>query len=101
MENLVNKAIEIIEGKKGENVKVYDVKGKNPFMDYVVVCDGSSNTKMEAIAMELKKEIPSYKSMEGAREGQWILIDFGDFIVNIFNEEKREYYNIDELYQVI
>ena len=48
---------------------------------------------------QLKKEISTYKSMEGAGESQWILIDFGDFVVNIFNEEKREYYNIDELYQ--
>ena len=99
MENSVKKAIEIIEGKKGDNIKVYDVQGKNPFMDYVVVCDGSSSVKMEAIATELKKEIPTYKSMEGAGESQWILLDFGDFIVNIFNEDKREYYNIDELYQ--
>ena len=100
MEKLIEKVVEIIEGKKGENIKIYDVKGKNPFMDYVVVCDGSSNRKMDAIATELKKEIPTYKSMEGADEAQWILMDFGDFIVNIFNEEKREYYNIDELYQL-
>ena len=99
MENSVKKAIEIIESKKGENIKVYEVQGKSSFMDYVVVCDGSSSVKMEAIATELKKEIATYKSMEGAGESQWILLDFGDFIVNIFNGEKREYYNIDELYQ--
>lgn len=99
MENSIKKAIEIIESKKGENIKVYDVQGKSPFMDYVVVCDGSSSVKMEAIATELKKEISTYKSMEGAGESQWILIDFGDFIVNICNEEKREYYNLDGLYQ--
>ncbi|MDR2880104.1 MAG: ribosome silencing factor [Fusobacteriales bacterium] len=99
MENSVKKAIEIIESKKGDNIKVYDVQGRSPFMDYIVVCDGSSSVNMEAIATELKKEIPAYKSMEGAGESQWILIDFGDFIVNIFNREKREYYNIDELYQ--
>ena len=99
MNEAIKKTIEIIESKKGENIKVYDVTGKSPFMDYVIVCDGSSSVKMEAIATERKKEIPSYKLMEGASEGQWILIDCGDFIVNIFNEEKREYYNLDELYQ--
>lgn len=99
MDEAMKKAIEIIEDKKGENIKVYDVTGKSPFMDYVIVCDGSSSVKMEAIATEIKKEVPSYKLMEGASGGEWILIDCGDFIVNIFSVEKREYYNLDGLYQ--
>ena len=41
MDEAMKKAIEIIEDKKGENIKVYDVTGKSPFMDYVIVCDGS------------------------------------------------------------
>ena len=54
---------------------------------------------MEAIATGIKKEVSSYKLMEGASGGEWILIDCGDFIVNIFSVEKREYYNLDGLYQ--
>ena len=98
MDKNVSRAVEIIESKKAENVKVYDVKGKSPFMDYVVICTGTSSTNMDAIVTELRKELPAYRAIEGTSESQWILADFGDFIVNVFSREKRAYYNLDGIF---
>ena len=98
MDKNVSRAVEIIESKKAENVKVYDVKGKSPFMDYVVICTGTSSTNMDAIVTELRKELPTYRAIEGTSESQWILADFGDFIVNVFSREKRAYYNLDGIF---
>ncbi len=99
MEKIVKDIIDIIEDKKGLDIKVYDLKGKSPFFDYSIVCTGSSTRNVDAIVQDLKKNMDIVKNIEGQEESNWVLIDGGDVIVSVFTREAREYYEIDKFYE--
>ncbi|MBP6126145.1 MAG: ribosome silencing factor [Leptotrichiaceae bacterium] len=91
--------IDIIEGKKGQDIKVYNMQGKSPFFDYSILCTGSSNRNIEAIAVDIKKSLENVRSVEGLDECNWVLIDGGDIIISVFNKDAREYYQLDSFYE--
>ncbi len=101
MEKEIQNIIDIIEDKKGKDIKVYDLKGKSPFFDYSILCTGSSTRNVDAIVQELKKGMEIVKGIEGLEEANWVLIDGGDILVSVFTQEAREYYQIDEFYESI
>ena len=93
--------IDIIEGKKGQDIKVYNMQGKSPFFDYSILCTGSSNRNIEAIAVDIKKSLENVRSVEGLDECNWVLIDGGDIIISVFNKDAREYYQLDSFYESV
>ena len=99
MEKIVKDIIDIIEDKKGLDIKVYDLKGRSPFFDYSIVCTGSATRNVDAIVQDLKKNMDIVKNIEGQEESNWVLIDGGDVIVSVFTREAREYYEIDKFYE--
>ena len=101
MEKIVKDIIDIIEDKKGLDIRVYDLKGKSPFFDYSIICTGTSTRNVDAIVQDLKKNMEIVKNVEGQEESNWVLIDGGDVIVNVFTREAREYYEIDKFYESI
>ena len=101
MENIVKDIIDVIEDKKGLDIRVYDLKGKSPFFDYSIICTGSSTRNVDAIVQDLKKNMEIVRNIEGQEESNWVLIDGGDVIVNVFTKEFREYYEIDKFYESI
>ncbi len=94
----VEKIVSVIEDKKGQDIKVYDMTNRTPYYDYSILCTGSSSRNVSAILDAIKQEMDLIKSIEGHNEAEWILIDGGDIIVNIFTKDTREYYKLDELY---
>ncbi|CAM3441707.1 ribosome silencing factor [Pseudostreptobacillus hongkongensis] len=98
MEKEIQNIIDIIEDKKGKDIKVYDLKGKSLFFDYSILCTGSSTRNVDAIVQELKKGMEIVKGIEGLEEANWVLIDGGDILVSVFTQKAREYYQIDEFY---
>ena len=78
------------------------MKGHSPVTDYVVVCSGSSDRQVKAIADSVSKELKEegfYASgVEGYSEGKWILQDFGDVIVHIFYDSIRDFYELEKLW---
>ena len=95
----VKKIVELIEDKKGQEIKVYNLQGKSPFFDYSILCTGSSSRNIDAIAMDIKKGIEDVRSIEGLGECNWVLIDSGDVLISIFNKDAREFYQLDEFYE--
>lgn len=91
--------VNIIEDKKGQDIKVYDMQGKSPFFDYSILCTGSSSRNIEAIATEIKKSLENIRSVEGLDECNWVLIDGRDVIISVFSSEAREYYQLDSFYE--
>ena len=85
----VSSIIDIIEDKKGQDIKVYDMRGKSPFFDYSIVCTGSSSRNIEAIATDIKKSLENIRNVEGLDECNWVLIDSGDIIISIFSKDAR------------
>ena len=70
--------------------------------DYFVICSGESTTQVKAIAEQIKETFGeahmSPRSIEGLPYGHWVLMDFGDIIVHIFEEETRSFYEIEKLW---
>ena len=95
----VTSIIDIIEDKKGQDIKVYDMQGKSPFFDYSILCTGSSSRNIEAIATDIKKSLENVRSVEGLDECNWVLIDGGDIIISVFNKDARDYYQLDSFYE--
>lgn len=98
LEKEVASIVNIIEDKKGQDVKVYDMRGKSPFFDYSILCTGSSSRNIEAIASDIKKSLTNIRNVEGLEECNWVLIDGGDIIVSVFSKDAREYYQLDAFY---
>ena len=98
LEKEVASIVSIIEDKKGQDVKVYDMRGRSSFFDYSILCTGSSSRNIEAIASDIKKSLTTIRNVEGLEECNWVLIDAGDIIVSVFSKDAREYYQLDAFY---
>ncbi len=103
-QNLLNAVVESIQEKKGENISILDLTSlENTITNYFVICDGTSNTHVDAIAdsvEELVKKNVSEKPfhVEGRQNAEWILLDYSDVIVHIFQKPIRDFYNLEELW---
>ena len=97
-EKQVQEIIAIMEDKKAQDIKVYDMRGKSPFFDYSILCTGSSSRNIEAIATDIKKSLDNVRNVEGLDEANWVLIDAGDLIISVFSQNAREYYRLDDFY---
>lgn len=90
------------QAKKGEDLVVLDLRGISTFTDFFVIMHGTSarqNTALyENIEQELKKKNIRPLSIEGKERAEWILMDFGNFIVHIFSLKAREYYSLEKLW---
>ena len=104
-EDLLNKIIKILDTKKVIDLKTIDIKEKSSIADYMVIATGTSSTHIKSLAdnveEELKKEEIYPNKIEGYNTNSWILMDYGDIIVNIFIPEEREKYNLEELWEKI
>ncbi|MCX6156588.1 MAG: ribosome silencing factor [Ignavibacteriae bacterium] len=93
---------ELILQKKGFDVKILNLEGKTSVTDYFVVCSASSTTMVKAIADHLFKETKLAGENVWRDEGYsgltWVLLDFVDVVVHIFNEETRKFYNLEGLW---
>lgn len=97
----VSSIVNIIEDKKGQDIKIYNMQGKSPFFDYSILCTGSSSRNIEAIATDIKKSMDNIRNIEGMDECSWVLIDGGDIIISVFSKEAREYYQLDSFYESV
>ena len=93
-----------MEEKKAVDIKHIDVTGETDFTDHLIICSGTAELHNKAIAENIifnaKTNGLEILSSEGKNSSTWILIDFGDIIVHIFSQDKREYYKIEDLYTV-
>jgi len=98
---LAKQAVKVLIEKKGLDVKLFDVRGNSPFTDFYINATGRSATHVGALADNLADELQklniAYPRIEGKRGDSWILIDYRDVIVNVFDRQSREFYNLDRL----
>ncbi|WP_202901628.1 ribosome silencing factor [Bryobacter aggregatus] len=92
------------ESKKALDLKILDLRNISSFTDYFLLCSGSNIRQNQAISDEIAKQLLELglkaTSVEGYGSANWILMDFGDFIVHIFSEESRGYYDLERLWGV-
>ena len=101
---LLKNIVTAIQDIKGEEVVSLDLRKINSSVcDYFVICTGKSDTQVKAIQRNIeqfvfKKNSEKAFNIEGSSIGDWILINFSDIIVHIFQKKTREFYNIEELW---
>jgi ribosome-associated protein len=92
----------ILDAKKGRDIVIIDISAKASFADYFVIASASNERLLGALADDVDegyaKENLFLKGCEGRKESGWILLDFGDIIVNLFSEEMRQRYNIEKVW---
>lgn len=103
-DQLISKIIEGIEEVKGQNIDILDLRElENTVCDYFIICDGTSNTQVSAIVNSIQKvaskalqEKPWH--VEGLENSEWILMDYVNVVVHIFQKHIREFYDIESLW---
>lgn len=92
----------LAQEKKAAEIRALDVRESATFTDYFLLCSGTSDRQVTAVASHieeaLRKEGVRPLGMEGFREGRWVLIDYDDFVVHVFLDSVREYYQFDRLW---
>ena len=87
--------------KKALDVKILEIKNISSIADYLVLANGQSDKQAQAIAESVRhglKKFGKTLAVEGMKEGNWIVIDYGDVIVHVFREEIRRYYDLDSIW---
>ena len=101
---LISNIITGIENVKGLDVRLLDLRDiENTVCNYFVVCSGSSNTHVNAIVSAIQKTVSKELKekpfhTEGSDNTEWVLIDYVNIVVHVFQKHIREYYNIEELW---
>ncbi len=90
------------ESKKALDLRLLDLQGISSFTDYFLICSGSNSRQNHAIGDEIGERLAAlgFKpvSMEGYESANWILMDYGDFVVHIFSEQARSFYDLERLW---
>lgn len=93
-----------LDDDKAEDIVIINLAGKCDFADYMIVASGRSQRHVSAVASKLADRLKELGcpplSIEGAEAGEWVLIDAGDIIIHLFHPEKREFYNIEKMWEV-
>jgi ribosome-associated protein len=100
---MLKKVVEIIEDMKGEETLVLDLMKLTTMTDYFIIGSGTNTRQVHAVAKGIEEELHKEFDLkpyhiEGLRSSQWVLLDYGFFIVHIFLDEKRNYYNLEKIW---
>jgi ribosome-associated protein len=100
----VRLAVEAAQNKKASGITVLDLSGVGAFTDFFVICTGFSTPQVQAICSEVEEQLEKHlhrspKHREGHSSAEWALIDFGGFILHVFSEQARRYYDLERLWR--
>ncbi|MDA8196027.1 MAG: ribosome silencing factor [Actinomycetota bacterium] len=99
----VKAAREAIDDKKGEDLVLLDISEITPVADYFLIATGNNTRQIRTLTEEVEKAVKeafgvSPLSIEGLGQAQWVLMDYGDFVVHIFDQETRDFFNLERLW---
>jgi len=103
-DQLITTIIGGIEEVKGKEITILDLREiENTVCDYFIVCEGTSNTQVNAIVSSIQKQVSkSLKDkpwhIEGSENAEWVLMDYVNVVVHVFQKHIREYYDIESLW---
>ena len=94
--------IAALEDKKGQDIKVIDISNVSVMADYFIIASGRNRNQVQALSNNVEEKLQENKihlrQIEGYQTASWILMDFNDVIVHIFNEEDRLFYNLEKIW---
>ncbi len=95
----IERSLQALKEKKAQDLVVIDLKGICSFTDYFLIATASSTRHSQTLSYFLQENLEvSPMGVEGEDRGEWVLLDYGDFVVHIFTEEKRRYYDLESLW---
>src|SRR5437867_9862999 len=104
LQRQVTEAISACQEKKAEEITVLELeKDSGAFTDYFVVCSGTNPRQIQAISDEVEERLnkagmrPTH--VEGYKQAEWVLLDYVDFVVHVFSEKARSYYDLERLWK--
>src|SRR5210317_1013388 len=103
-DQLISVIINGIEDVKGQNITILDLREiENTVCDYFVICEGTSNTQVNAIVNYIQKKVSKETKdkpwhVEGMNNAEWVLMDYVNVVVHVFQKHIREYYDIESLW---
>ena len=100
----VIEAVNAVENKKGEELTILEMdRNSGAFTDYFVICTGTNPRQIQAISDEIERQLKQAgtlpNSIEGYNQAEWVLLDYVDFVVHIFSERARKFYDLERLWK--
>ena len=96
-------AVKAIDDKLGKEIKVIDIANVSVVADYFIIASGANKNQVQAIVENVEDELAKAghhpKQVEGYQTANWILLDYGDIIIHIFDEESRLFYDIERIWR--
>ena len=96
-------AIDALEDKKAEDIKVIDISEVSVLADYFIIAGGSNRSQIQALSENVEEKLGRVgfpvKQVEGYDTANWILLDFGDIIVHVFDNENRLFYDLERIWR--
>ncbi len=93
---------QLAQEKKAAGIRALDVRESATFTDYFLLCSGTSDRQVTAVASHIEESLKkigvSPLGVEGIREGRWVLLDYNDFVVHVFLDSVRDFYQFDRLW---
>ena len=100
---MVKLAITALEDKKGEDIRVIDIREVSVLADYFLIASGYNGNQVQAMADNVEEELGKAgypcKQVEGYQSANWILMDYGDIIVHVFDKEDRLFYDLERIWR--
>ena len=96
-------ACKAIDDKKGQDIKIIDIHNVSVIADYFVIASGTNSNQVQAIVDNVEEQLGragfEAKQIEGNRNSSWILMDYGDVIIHVFDEENRLFYDLERIWR--
>ena len=100
---MVKLAYKALDDRKGEDIKIIDISGVSVLADYFVIANGTNVNQVQAMVDSVEDELGKYgfsaKQKEGHGLGNWVLLDFGQVVVHVFDRENRHFYDLERIWR--
>lgn len=102
-QEMVKTAYAALSDKKGEDITIIDIRNVSVMADYFIIASGSNANQVQAMVdhadEELEKQGCTRRQIEGYRSANWILLDYGDIIIHVFDRENRLFYDLERIWR--
>lgn len=103
LDDRVRRALHAAAEKKALDPTVLDLRGISSFTDFFVIFTGANRRQVQAISDEIVEQLKRHGSpaarVEGYQNAEWILVDYGDFVIHVFDEKARRFYDLERLWR--
>lgn len=100
---MLKKLLHVLDDIQATDIKVIDVRQQTTITDYMIIASGRASRHVKAVSQKLMEDMKAVGlpalNCTGLEVGEWVLVDFGDFIVHVMQPESRNYYNLEGLWE--